>query len=91
MATKVQNYLGKKITWREGPDPLYPFVADFGGEKCVIRLNGFPDKHLYALIVNDVEIADFSDWPGQWMRPHKPNYTLEVAKAEGAEEREDSI
>jgi hypothetical protein len=69
MVTKVQNYLTEKIIWREGADPLYPYVAKSDGEKCIIRLNDFPDEHLYTLIVNEVEIADFSDWPEQWVRP----------------------
>jgi len=69
MVTKVQNYLAEKISWRKNADPLHPYVASFDGEKCVIRLNDFPDEHLYTLLVNDVEIANFSDWPEQWTRP----------------------
>ena len=69
MVTKVQNYLAEKIDWQKSADPLRPYVATFEGEKCVIRLNDFPDEHLYTLIVNEVEIADFSDWPEQWARP----------------------
>lgn len=69
MSIKVRNYLAERIGWRRNGDPLRPYVADFHGEKCVIRLNDFPDEHLYTLIVAYVEIADFSDWPGQWMRP----------------------
>jgi hypothetical protein len=69
MATKVQSYLEEKIVWQKGADPQYPFVAGFDGERCVVRLNDFPDESLYTLIVNDVEIADFDDWPKQWSRP----------------------
>ena len=69
MVTKVQNYLSEKIDWQKNAAPLYPYVADFEGERCVIRLNDFPAEHLYTLIVNGVEIADFSDWPEQWRRP----------------------
>ncbi len=69
MSIKAQNYLAESIGWRRNGDPLHPYVADFDGEKCVIRLNDFPDEHLYTLIVADVEVADFSDWPEQWMRP----------------------
>ena len=69
MVTKVQNYLAEKISWRKNGDPLHPYIANLDGEKCVIRLNDFPDEHLYTLLVNDVEIANFSDWPEQWARP----------------------
>jgi hypothetical protein len=69
MVTKVQNYLAEKISWRKTVDPLYPYVAEFDGEKCVIRLNDFPAEHLYTLIIHDVEVTDFSDWPEQWRRP----------------------
>lgn len=69
MVTKLHNYLAEKIVWEKTVDPLHPYVADLDSEKCVIRLNNFPDEHLYTLIVDKVEIADFSDWPEQWRRP----------------------
>lgn len=69
MVTKAQNYLEEKIIWARGVDPKYPFMARFDKENCLIRLNDFPDESLYTLIVNDVEIADFDDWPEQWDRP----------------------
>lgn len=65
----VPNYLARKISWRKNADHLYPYVAYVDGEKCVIRLNDFPAEHLYTLITDDVEMADFSDWPEQWTRP----------------------
>src|SRR5688572_5446087 len=68
MVTKAQNYLnyfGEQVTWEKGTDPRFPYVADFHGEKCVIRINDFPDEHLYTLIVDGVEIAEFDDWPGR--------------------------
>ena len=69
MSTKVSDYLAEEIAWRKTQDPKHPFVAEYEGEKCVIRLNDFPDEHLYTLIVNGVEIADFDDWSAQWSRP----------------------
>jgi hypothetical protein len=53
MSTKVQNYLKEKITWKSGPEPLYPYRAEYEGEQCLIRINNFPDDHLYTLMVND--------------------------------------
>jgi len=69
MSTKVTDYLAEKIVWRKTPDLKHPYVAEVEGEKCIIRLNDFPDEHLYTLIVNEVEVADFDDWSAQWRRP----------------------
>ena len=69
MSTKVTDYLSEKIVWRKTADPKRPYMAEVEGEKCVIRLNDFPDEHLYTLIVNEVEVADFDDWSAQWRRP----------------------
>jgi len=69
MSTKAQNYLEEKIIWKSTTDPLHPYRADFAGEPCLIRINEFPEDHLYTLIVNDREVATFDDWPQQWTRP----------------------
>jgi len=66
MTGKAQNWFKEEIIWEKNSDPEYPFVADFKGEKCVIRLNDFPAENLYTLIVDDKEIADFDDWPESW-------------------------
>jgi hypothetical protein len=49
MSMKVQNYLAEKIVWKRGNSPVYPYVGDFEGEKCLIRINDFPGEHLYTL------------------------------------------
>lgn len=69
MTTKVRNYLGEQVVWRAGSDPVYPYESEFNNESLVIRLNDFPDEHLYTLIVNNEEVTDFDDWPKQWIRP----------------------
>ncbi len=69
MSIKVQDYLKEKITWKPGPDPLYPYRAQREGEQCLIRINDFPDDHLYTLMVNDREVVHFDDWPPCWTRP----------------------
>lgn len=69
MSTKVTNYFTERIAWRKTADPQHPYAAEFEGEKCVIRLNDFPDEHLYTLIINGVEVTDFDDWSVQWTRP----------------------
>jgi hypothetical protein len=69
MSTKVTNYLAERVAWRKTTDPKYPYEANVDGEKCLIRVNDFPDEHFYTLIVNGVEIVDFDDWSAQWKRP----------------------
>jgi hypothetical protein len=69
MSTKVQNYLEEKLVWLRSSDPHYPYHAEFDGERCVLRLNDFPEDHLYTLLVDHVEVTSFDDWPEQWTRP----------------------
>jgi hypothetical protein len=67
MSAQTQNYFGKNIVWKKGSNPQYPYVTDFEGKKCVIRLNDFPEEHLYTLIVDGVEIENFDDYPDSLM------------------------
>ncbi len=69
MVTEVKNHLEAQVAWENGIGPEYPYVADFEGERWVIRLNNFPAENLYTLIVDDVEVAHFDDWPELWSRP----------------------
>ncbi|MCP9493048.1 MAG: hypothetical protein MSG64_01200 [Pyrinomonadaceae bacterium MAG19_C2-C3] len=61
--------LKRRIIWKKSSDPFHPFVANFEGERCVIRLNDFPAEHLYTLIVDGEEVSDFDDWSEHWLRP----------------------
>ncbi|HEY7491100.1 MAG TPA: hypothetical protein VIH59_08340 [Candidatus Tectomicrobia bacterium] len=69
MSIRGQNYLEKKMVWQKSTDPIYPYTADFEKERCLIRINDFPDEHLYTLIVNDREVVHFDNWPQYWTRP----------------------
>lgn len=69
MTTNAQNYLAEKVVWKRGTEPNYPYEVECEGERLVIRLNDFPDEPLYTLLVNDVELAHFDDWPKPWARP----------------------
>lgn len=64
----AQDYFEERLVWRPGPDQDHPYKAELAREKLLIRLNDFPDRPLYTLIENDNEIADFDDWPKQWVR-----------------------
>ncbi len=65
----AQSYLEEKIVWTEGTDPSYPYQAKLNGAKLLIRVNDFPDENLYTLVIDDLAVAGFDDWPGQWIRP----------------------
>ncbi len=79
MQTKTLNYLAKNIAWKRTTDPHYPFAANVEGEKCAIRLNDFPDEHLYTLIANGKEIVSFDDWSAKWTRPAKKKSVSQAA------------
>lgn len=68
MATAVKDYLGMNVVWRKNADPEYPFAAIIDGEQCLIRLNDFPEEHLYTLLADGVVVADFDDWPVTWVK-----------------------
>lgn len=68
MATAVKEYLGMSVVWKKTPDPEYPYSAMIEGEQLVIRLNDFPEEHLYTLLENGIAVADFDDWPATWMK-----------------------
>ena len=68
MATKEQTYLEETIIWKQGTDPEFPYEAESGSDRLLIRLNNFPEENLYTLFVNDGERFSFDDWPGQWRR-----------------------
>lgn len=69
MTSRLPNYLEKKLVWGRSSDPHYPYDAEFDGERCVLRLNDFPESHVHTLLVDDAEVASFDDWPEKWERP----------------------
>jgi glycosyltransferase involved in cell wall biosynthesis len=64
----VPHHFEEAVVWKPGTDPAYPYEAEVGGDKLLIRLNDFPDENLYTLVVGDVEVANFDDWPRHWIR-----------------------
>jgi hypothetical protein len=68
MATAVKEYLDINIVWRKNSDSDYPFAAIIDGEQCLIRLNDFPEEHLYTLLVEGRVVANFDDWPATWVK-----------------------
>lgn len=68
MAVTTQNYLAEKVVWQTTDDPFYPYATEIDGARVCVRVNDFPEQPLYTLIVNDVEVTNFDDWPSHWER-----------------------
>ena len=65
------SHLGTEACWEGTGDPLQPYQARVGGEVWSVRLNDFPDEHLYTLLVDGHESESFDDWPSCWERPQQ--------------------
>ncbi len=63
---RYKSYLTRSMKWYRCEDPCYPFVTKLEDEACKIRINDFPNKQMYTLIINDEEILSFDDWPCYW-------------------------
>ena len=57
------------VTWEKTPDVDHPYRAMVGKALWRIRLNDFPDRALYTLLVEDKEVGDIEEWPAGWKRP----------------------
>lgn len=62
------KYFRKQLDWYKTEDLEFPYETDFEGDSLKIRLNNFPDEHLYTLFVNEKESGDFDDWIENWTK-----------------------
>lgn len=65
----TQSYFEQELVWAKGSDPSYPYQAEMYGSRLLIRLNDFPDENLYSLVVDDLAVVEFDEWPARWTRP----------------------
>jgi hypothetical protein len=65
----IQQYLEAQITWKATNNPEFPFATTYNGNPLKLRVNNFPTKEMYTLLVNDEEICDFDDIPQYWHLP----------------------
>jgi hypothetical protein len=66
--------MARRINWKRTRDARYPFESTFERKKCVIRLNEFPDEHMYTLLVDGRELMSFDDWSPNWNRPGREEH-----------------
>jgi hypothetical protein len=60
--------LNAKLTWWRTKDQMAFWRADARPDTWTVRVNDFPEDHLYTLLINDREIGNFDEWPAQWLR-----------------------
>ncbi|MBI4140650.1 hypothetical protein HY485_02315 [Candidatus Woesearchaeota archaeon] len=64
----VRKYFKINIVWSHTNNPELQYQANVDKDKLVLRINDFPDEPLYTLVVNDLPLTSFSDWPENWKR-----------------------
>ena len=60
---KLEN---KLLTWKSTNDSEFTHTTELNGKIFYIRLNDFPDEHMYTLIYDGIELLSFDDWPKYW-------------------------
>jgi len=66
--SSLDDCLNIGIRWTKTNDPTALWCARLGAETWTVRVNDFPEEHLYTLFVNDEELGSFDEWPRQWSR-----------------------
>jgi len=64
----LDDRLIKEVKWLKTNDPTALWCAQVGAETWTVRVNDFPEEHLYTLFVNDEELGSFDEWPRNWSR-----------------------
>jgi len=79
---KGARLLKSAIHWTLTGDALVPYESKVGPLRMRIRLNDFPDKQLYTLLIGGREWVSFDDWPTSWTRPHSDPVVFEVRESD---------
>ncbi len=71
--------LNDAVTWSKTQHPTALWRAQVGPQTWTVRVNDFPEDHLYTLLIDEQEIGAFDEWPQRWVRagessrPHSEN------------------
>jgi hypothetical protein len=68
LTKSLGDCLSANIKWFKTKDPTAFWRAQVGPEKWTVRVNDFPEEHLYTLFANGAELGSFNKWPRQWSR-----------------------
>ena len=63
-----EDCLRAVVKWSRTNEPAAPWRSQVGPVIWAVRVNDFPEEHLYTLFVNDEVVGNFDDWPRQWLR-----------------------
>jgi hypothetical protein len=64
----LDDCLNTDVRWLKTDSPTALWSAQLGAETWAIRVNDFPQDHLYTLLINDEEVGNFDEWPRVWSR-----------------------
>ena len=63
----------RPVPWRTASGgSKIKFEAAVGDSRWTVRMNDFPDEPLYTVLIDDVEVMHFDDWPWIWKKPGFP-------------------
>ncbi len=64
------NIKKELIQWNLNNSNEYVYSTIIKNMKFLIRINEFPKESMYTLILEDIEVLDFDDWPNNWLKPN---------------------
>ena len=67
---ELQGLSDTKVSWLETHDTRFPYHATVNQQDWRIRMNNFPDKPLYTLIIEGRETIHFTKPPSGWQIDH---------------------
>jgi hypothetical protein len=66
---RLDDFLCERIVWSHtADDALIHWRSNIDRDTWTVRVNDFPDEHLYTLFVNEEEVGSFDQWPRDWIR-----------------------
>ena len=63
-----EDCLRSVVKWSRTNNLAAQWRSHVGPEVWAVRVNDFPEEHLYTLFVNDEAFGNFDEWPRQWLR-----------------------
>jgi hypothetical protein len=64
------RYLDEVVHWEATGGIFVPFQARVGEAIWALRLNEFPERPMYTLFIDGMEIGTLDDPPHTWHLPH---------------------
>jgi hypothetical protein len=75
------SHLARPVAFEATWDARTPWAALVDGERWQVRMTDFPkETHLYALLVDGVEVEGFDVWPACWAQPEDPSQKAEYER-----------